>query len=112
MIKIYDKDIKLMIAKLSHILYNNNNRYFLFLLKCLINKWGIRVVNLRLSRVRKNKCEKITTGNGSKYPNYQVAEETSHLDARDMVHYENELSHNNRPSDEELRGIFSKAVND
>lgn len=69
-------------------------------------------MNLRLSRVRKNKCEKITTGNGSKYPNYQVAEETSHLNVGNQVYYKNELSHNNRPSDEELRGIFSKAVND
>ena len=39
--------------------------------------------------------------------------DTSHLDVKELVYYKSEPSKNiqNRPDKEELRGIFSKAVN-
>ncbi len=67
----------------------------------------------RIPRIRKNRCEKIVTDNGVRTIDYDKVVVTSHLDVRELVYYESELSKNlqKRPDKEELRGIFSKAVN-
>ncbi len=66
------------------------------------------------SRIRRNICEKIVTNNGVRTMDYEKPVITSHLDVKELVHYKSELSKNpqNRPTKEELREIFSKAVNE
>lgn len=73
----------------------------------------LHVMSKQIPRIRKNICEKIVTDNGIRTVDYDKVAETSHLDVKELVHYKSELSksHQNRPDKEELRGIFSKAIN-